>query len=322
MPIISIFFLVLACFAFPASALYTYEDYISNMEVDGENEIITVTLPIDRTRLQVWNSDWSVIARENGSSISFSVAELATYHFGIYPMYGDALSVSDLPNGSSLTFSYSISDSAPGYQTPSSFGEFTYYNAAGVELRNDRVNGPTQAISDTYSFTFTLNKPDTADNCAFSLHIGNFMPYYSGRVTLVVKEVKMGISISALYRQQQLTGKTNKLLDEVNRQLEEQGKTMNDILNGTPEQNESANNAAGVLGDKGEQLGNLAGDIQPNKPNLDSVSTNVSDIVPSTGVSFLTSAISPFANNELVIKLLVIVATLILVSYVLFGKRG
>lgn len=139
-------------------------------------------------------------------------------------------------------------------------------------------------------------------------------------ITVKTSSVKVMIPITDDLLDLAQSEKTQKMLNEINNQLAEQGKTMDDLLNGTPEQNEIAGNISDALTDKGEQLGGLIDDMQTEKPNLDSV--DVDKIIPSTGITTLSSAISPIAENPLVIKILVMVGTLLLVSYVLFGKKG
>lgn len=95
---------------------------------------------------------------------------------------------------------------------------------------------------------------------------------------------------------------------------------LGEFINGSDEMNETADNSSNELTDKGNELGSLADDMQAIKPNTDSV--DVGSIVPSNGINLLSASISPFSSNPLVIQLLVMVGTLMLVSYVLFGKRG
>lgn len=310
-----------------------YNDYVSNVMVDGDNDLVTVSFP---TSYAGW------VAYENlTDKVGEGAGEIQWFSFSTYNQWQifcnfptSRIDVSNIPNGTRVGFGVDLVIQRTTYMpTNQSFEEevnIVYLLKDGTTTSQSL--GSVTKTRYQYEFTyeisltttdFPLEIPNNADSMYLEIkirsHAGNVG---SWTCKCTAQYFDMEMKISSLYRQQQLTGKTNKLLDEVNRQLEEQGRTMNDILNGTPEQNESANNSAGILGDKGDQLGDLADSIQPDKPDLDGVNTNVGDLVPSTGLSALSSAISPIANNDLVIKVLVMVATLILVSYVLFGKRG
>ena len=328
---------ILAC---PALAEpLDYRDYEKYVTVDGDKDLVTLEFPFEDWADWIFASS-ELYYQERGKGISPFFFEnwmsyYTDYHFLIAPFGDSTLGWGEIP----VPQRYLSLNNIPADATWSAHlktwirDEYLRLTLTSCFARSWMVDGDKAVI---YQEIAPVSIEEV-DACEFDIYYSSNMssgydgwfPQFlfsfetgSSNVSFDLISFEITMSISSLYRLQQQTGETNALLDEVNKQLAEQGKTMNDILNGTPEQNESANNAAGILGDKGEQLGGLANAIQPDKPNLDSVNTNVGDLVPSAGVNALTSAISPIANNDLVIKVLVMVATLILVSYVLFGKRG
>ena len=74
------------------------------------------------------------------------------------------------------------------------------------------------------------------------------------------------------------------------------------------------------MGDSGDKLGDLGDDMQTSKPSTEDVDLN--GITPNDGLNDITVSLKPVITNDLVVKLMIMVATLMLVSYVLFGKKG
>lgn len=318
-----------------------YKDFISNIEVDGHNDIVTITIPSSQqywtiqdmtagTPSQRFDQGWLDF---EGDPIDPNDPE-GNYHkyvIQLHPFNG-RLNLDDIPNNTVYSTGFRFQYGGPGFENPYVSCNEHYYDLGGHWLGQVQNNVgwssfPNEAIFETSGKidkdgTYQGGSTGSAGSVDLFLQLYNFSPISSSPIYFQAHNFTMTFTISSLYELQQTQEKTNQLLEAVEDKLDQNGQKLDDILNGTPEQNESANNAAGVLGNKGEQLGDLAGDIQPDKPDLDSVDTNVDMLVPSAGLSFLSSSISPIANNELVIKILVMVATLILVSYVMFGKKG
>lgn len=337
--------LLVACFGSPivvSAAGVDYKDYISNIEVDGHNDIVTITIPANE---QYWiyqdeTAGTPPIKSEQGwldftgtpMDESDPLGDYHIYTIQLHPFNG-RLNLDDIPNNTKYSTGFKFHYNwGSGYETPYVSCNEQYYSSSGHwlgQIQNNvgRVPFDNNAVYETSGILdkdgpFSNGVTTPAGSVDLFLQLYEFSPLNGSHLYFEAQDFTMTFTISSLYELQQTQEKTNELLEAVEVKLEANGQKLDDIINGTPEQNESANNAADVLGNKGEQLGNLAGDIQPDKPDLDSVDTNVDKLVPSVGLTTLTGAISPIANNELVIKILVMVATLILVSYVLFGKKG
>ena len=340
MPFVSLVFVLMSLFVVPASAeALNYRDYEVSVTVDGNNDIVTLGFPYEQ-----W-IDWVLRPFSGGSEIATGQGD---YFQGEFPWMDnyDKFYLMIAPFGGA-TFSNVVSPYDGFYLSTDNIPSDAKWSAGLVILADDEANtmssihftsrswvvdGSTASIFEYGSSTSLTQLENYHYDVTFSGDVctdsGGWFPQFlfhfsadSSIFWCALTSFEVTMSINSYYRVLDEMGYDDQI-DELRQELEQQNIKLDSVINGTPEQNESANNAAGVLGDKGEQLGNLAGAIQPDKPNLDSVNTNVSDLVPSTGLNSLTSAISPIANNELVIKILVMVATLILVSYVLFGKRG
>ena len=339
-PLVTAVMVLVCCISFPASAeALNYRDYEVSVTVDGNNDIVTLGFPYEQWADWLFaDEDLEYVQSGSGSSFYLDSPKAfrtsmfyivcapfggATFKTEMATVPGHYLSLDNLPSDAKWNMRLEIRlDDEESEIVPAYFGIRSWVVDGDSSFFYEFVPGSSITEIDTGVYDVVLSGDVVTDYDGWFPQV--FLKYRDDRRTPVIFSLHsfdITMSINSYHRVLEDMGYTEQI-DELRQELEQQNIKLDSVINGTPEQNESANNAAGVLGDKGEQLGNLAGAIQPDKPNLDSVNTNVSDLVPSTGLNSLTSAISPIANNELVIKILVMVATLILVSYVLFGKRG
>lgn len=329
---------LLACPAFAEGI--NYRDYETRVDVDGDNDLVTISIPVDWCEGALVYGTGTLFRQWHGSTFSWdftdSVMEYDKLRVYIAPFgtafagweydYADGryLSTNNIPSGATFKVDFAIklesSDGDISFKS-SDFRSYSVDNSYASFITSSRQSpNPTIDSNNWLNFSFEGDIPTDSDGWFPFMNVYMNGQTSGGIFYFELRSFEIQLSINALYRLNETTQENNALLREVERQLEEQGKTMNDILNGTPEQNEAADDAAGILGNKGDQLGGLVDDIQTEKPNLDSV--DVDKIIPSAGINTLSGAISPIAENPLVIKILVMVGTLLLVSYVLFGKKG
>lgn len=244
--------------AVPAlAANLDYTDYISDMYVDGDNDVVKVDLPFDNAYSVVVEYDTvnpagSPIASGSGGSISWNATADMFYYIDTYPLGpalagGDKLDLTNIPNGSVLTVSFSCDlMAASGYGTPH-HDVWIYYCDA-----SNNVVGSTQNTAGTFPpgdksavVSFTLDKPSGAVSLYFCVQVDDLQPNYSGKYTFTLESVDLELSISALYLQQIQSGKTNELLEKVNEQLQEQGQTLDDVLSQQQQTNDKLDDIIG-----------------------------------------------------------------------------
>ena len=336
MPILSVLIVLTACLSFSVCAEdVNYRTYEVNSVTEGDYDIVTLEFDPSSVYFYAYRKNAVQPGYEGYWAGYGSVTvpmyknpyhpeldgENNSYAFRIYPGYGDNIFTANIPAGVEVSIKCELALS--GFD-PSPYEDWFVdnwpYIQSSIRYFDKDGNALGQHFTDDSPYDFdsnvvpSLSLPFANYNGQYTFSIRSQLDQFPCFNDAFLKGIDVTLSCKSYIVTLRIP--TSFRNDDSNKVWQDQ------IMNGTPEQNEAANNAAGVLGDKGEQLGNLAGDIQPEKPNLDSVNTNVGDLVPSTGVNTLTSAISPIANNDLVIKVLVMVATLILVSYVLFGKKG
>ena len=308
---------------FPVSAATHYEDLISNNVVVGEDNIITLSLPLDQFWTEIINHTTgerldSFTSSGNTPHVEFTLGDLWGVRFRY--MY---LSLEDIPDGAVFKYKVKVDSSTP----------VTANMQALIGLTTGDNQNYIQWLTSEYTpcilggiteNSVTLSKQGF-NTCFLDTYIGGIRstPDSDYRVAIDLLSMEVSFSIKSLVYMQQQSGKTNKLLDEVNKQLEEQGKTMDDILHGTPEQNEGVDESVGELEDSTDRL-EQAGDALSSvaKPNLGSINIGIGSLTSVNGVSALTAPLTILWDNSLLLDIVTLVVSISLLSWVFFGKKG
>lgn len=330
-PVLTAFVVIVSCVAAPVMAatvngktVIDYNDYVSNVEVDGDNDIVTVSLP---PYLYGYQSDDS-----NGKNFTQGVplgslvsnnrkAVTAALYFPGAGVTNTYLDITNIPDGSifSTTGKVWLETNTLG----SGFFEGTFYT--NIHYYDSNFNLISTETSTIYSmgdtngayvyelkWNFVMEKPDNAVYCitSFRFRINGF---YQGASADNVfwfdfDFPKLKMSISSMYRLQEQTGKTNELLQN--------------LIDGTPEQGEAVggavddmHNAAGELENMGDQLAGV------EKPNMDNVNVSWDAAVPYAAMMAFVAPLNALWENPTLLGMLTIVLTLVLISWVFFGKK-
>lgn len=316
---------------FPASAAYDYNDLITNIEVDGDNDIVTISIPEEAIRISLeYPSGYTTAVP---STLSLNASLIADHGYSLYVAafrYVSYLDVTNIPDETLVTFNYTISSSSTGanWIRPSEYTQIRYF-ANGSFIGKDTVKHNTGAgvqpgpFSGSFSYDMVMHKPDGAQEAFFRFALQDFSCYETTDFNFSVDSFTLTFSISSLYRLQEQTGKQNEILKAVEKKLEENGQKLDDIINGTPEQNEQIDNAVGEMQgavDRLEQVGDAMNSIE--RPDMSDIDISVDSLVPPTSLLAYTGPILSFWENDTLLAMVTIVCTLILVSWVFFGKKG
>ena len=102
--------LVLPC-AVPALASgYDYTDYITDIRVDGTNNIVTANFPVDNAYWKLYSYPQDEVLDRGGNPVTFLIDEtqnegdLGSYVITCNPMSGSPLDITNIPNGTFLNF--------------------------------------------------------------------------------------------------------------------------------------------------------------------------------------------------------------------------
>lgn len=335
-PVLTALVVIVSCVAVPARAAtstvngYTvidYNDYISDVKVDGDNDVVTVILPdnmYSMTRRDIFGSDYKE---------GISPWVLAVYYWidepisaGVFCPSGAVnkryLDLSNIPDGSIFTTTNRV-EIEPVADDPTGIFEIVYrsriaYYDADFKLIENQTSPAEELLyvpaewEYEMKYEVAIKKPDGAKYCMTYFYFDVLScPYndaYTSYIYYEFAKPKLQMSISSLYRLQEQTGKTNKLLE--------------DVINGTPEQGEAVggavdgmHDAAGELEDIGDQLAGV------DKPDADSIDVSLDSLVPYNAMLAYTAPIQVLWENPTLLGMLSIVIALVIVSWVFFGKK-
>lgn len=219
---------ILVCFAVPCFAAdIDYNDYIYNVELDGDNDIVSVSIPVSSLSSigwRVWDrtaSGQPLVAESYGSSFSYAYNPSKTYMMAVAPFSGDYLDLRDIPDGTTIVFSYSVIGAA--YSGDSGIQARVNANYYSSEYQNLKyVNGPLQGgqFLESNEVAYTLDKPDGTSFGRFGISFIDVTMLGSGTRTVTLDSVTFKFSIASLIRLQQETGRINKILTLIQDKLD------------------------------------------------------------------------------------------------------
>ena len=244
-PFVAAVSLLLFAVAFPAGAktvngriVLDYNDYVSNAVVDGDNDIVTVTFPEHLYGLTM--SDYYGYRAEVGQTVgditvsrTDSINETVGFYYpggGVTSTYLDA---SNIPDGSVISLNTNIWID-PNFDYTGENLSQTEVNVniyAAVEYMDADFNYLSDTSDDYVRYASVMSGGRTfTEKSAMVINKPSGTKYLNVHVRFTVVRVvegdlfrlyfsfngpKLNMSISSLYRQQEQTGKTNQLLDDI-----------------------------------------------------------------------------------------------------------
>jgi len=257
------FVLLLCSFALPASAaVLDYNDYITNIQVDGDNDLVSVSFPIDGALFRLEDATTSTRYDYQGTSFTHYFDTTHRYRLFLYPIYPHSIDYSNIPNDTQTTIH--LTTSANGmYVDVGRLNVRCWFNMYGDHYSDGVLFSAPEFFDLYYSFNFTKPSGATSGNFYY-----DFDPLYVSNVngdsqefTITLKSFEMTFSISSLYRLQQQSGKTNVILKEVEKQLADQGKTLDEVLQQQQQTNDKLDGIQGGINDTNNKLETLPGQI-------------------------------------------------------------
>lgn len=237
----SLFFVFLLIIPVPISVSAVSYDYIElnpEIVVDGSNDNITLNLDVSK-----------VLFSMEGNTSNGSVTVPGNYAtwISVYPLGGydtgregpNVLDGFDIPSGTTFTMTFRLdfdTQLSPEGGDTVVFEPYLnlYSKVPDSWIRYDDQNaGHIGTVVPNFTTSAVVSVPYSKPNfepvyiCPW-VYIKTIYTEHPCKITAT--SCKMEFSISSLYRQQMLTGKTNKLLSEVNKQLEANGQKLEDIL--------------------------------------------------------------------------------------------
>lgn len=314
-PIVVSFCIIVSFLVYPAFAkVIDYNDYISNVSVNGDNDIVTVCLPAGHNN--VWYlkslSGGTTYKTVQGNSFD-SYAELPDIYKALYYPIDpqDLIDILYIPNGTMLNLSILIeADQWIGNNVSASF-EIQYYDQTGTNLIGSAIGSAASwdpNSGDKLSVSIALNKLDGA--CFIKIRVILSRCENTGSYTVTAQDLYFTMSISSMLRLQQETGRTNKLLEQVLDSLNQNsGGAAQDFQDSIVNQDQQLDQMAGIMD-------------SIDRPDAGSINVSIDDYVSPSDMQNVSSILSVLFQSDLLLSMLMILLTMSIAAYVLFGKRG
>ena len=233
---ISCIALLIAVLVLPASAAgIDYNDYVSDVVVDGDNDLVTVRIPASLAYMRIYDYTDKTELYEGYGGTHFVDAFIPYHEYGFqlypfgYPWGSDGgLDQSLIPDGTAITVDFDMNVNVIDELPMEASFYILYRDSNGVSVGSAEVVYEYNGTKKTFDTNITA--PDNASLIQYENDI-YFVPDTS-EGSFVIRDTVLTMSISSLLRQQQISGKTNKLLDEVNKQLKANGQQFDDFING------------------------------------------------------------------------------------------
>lgn len=248
------------------AALIDYNDYITNVSVDGDNDLVTITIPADMAYFRITKKNAVgeyKYAGDGFGSFDYKFETDVDYRIWYNPFsyIGDGLhglDLTDIPIGTEITtrFGFNV-DSWYMTDTPLLLCRYYYYEYKETPFLKQQIHKiGNSAEWDNLTDTYTTIDVKGANMLALTFEAQgfNFPSEYPAPLGVIAYDTVMTLKISSLLRLQQATGKTNQILKQVELQLAEQGKTLDDIR----DQNDT-------IIDQNDQI--INGQVKPETPD-------------------------------------------------------
>lgn len=318
---------------------FNYVDFISTYAIQDDDTVL-VTLQNIPYQLTVRNGSVPIASVDN-NSVTFHHSGKNTYQvvsliFASGPSNAfNGLSLSNIPQNSIFSVYYDIQTDFPKGVLKVSYSKpwgYVKYWTNPKESRNEFVQ-LEQNDSNIFSYQFITDTGYNPDvSISFTGSLDTTLEYAGpseGPVTISLEKATIKLQISQLQFQAIQDEKSQKLLDDINNNLDEikegQKKYNEEILYGDSLDDHNVNGPGGFnnkVDQQGEQAQNGMEEINKiPKPDADTAIPDIVAQVPADGMNFLSNIMAGITGFSIVNDYLLIVVGLFIVSFIMFGKK-
>lgn len=250
------------------------------------------------------------------SAMEISTDSDESFDIDIFPVTTYGLSLANLPVGSKLVFEIEVDESGivNGVGFHYVWKRTRYMDSSNKWLTNKLTDITTIALNtstevETFSLDYVIENIDGATALVPGIKFENYQAAAGDTLRLKVVSAYLEMEVSTEFWSQF--------------QAQQNGKLLNDMVNGTPEQNAAADEsveemeqASGKLDNLGDQLNSV------EKPNADDMNVSADKLLGGmAATSMLTAPILEIWKNPVALSILTVVVTIVLISWVFFGKK-
>lgn len=310
-------------------------EHVTDVVIDGNIKSVTFSFPDIKPLTNIWPQgqglakeffygDYSYLLPSGSFGLSSRTffGGVEAYVNNAAPLTG-IFDVSDIMPGAPITLTMSFrynfwfDPDHPEVSVTAGHGYFSY-DKDGKYL--GQYYGERRVIDFPYGgemgFVFSTNTDFTLPNDVYYI-----LPFTSlsftfaqlGADDYLSYEVtgqgfSMSTDINMIYEDSETGKQIAEKLDEIIDGPSDVTGDVDDIVGGTTDQKDKVNNLIGQMG-------------QMQKPNVNTIKPNLSAVVNPASSQMLAASVGNIVENPFVLSLLTITATILLVSFVLFGKK-
>lgn len=221
LPVFLVVVLVIGLCAFSASAaeslplnIFNYNDYVTNVEVFEDLDIVTVELPLSDTEWQLYTGDGNLHGHTFGSSSFYWYAiSDDTYSLYSYPNGShNRMGLTNIPSNTYCAVSFRV-ETDLAHIVNDITADIYYCDDDGNITRGVNANvTEDSSIDGVYVADFTLD-PQPGEACVmFRISFLGIQVYSEGMIEVELLQYRLDMRISTLYREGKLT---NEMLDKI-----------------------------------------------------------------------------------------------------------
>ena len=337
-PCMVCFMIVISSLTMPAQAAgadwtIDYNDYIEDLQIDGDTGIVTVHLPKEFYYIKLYEYFGSQIEGvdlwwgPSGKPINVSLSADTRYVVVFYSNPNKPFYLGNIPDGAKISVTVGVREAnGNAYETPNVRWLFKSWNSDHKWLADTYHTFEKESINGNVTASALLDKTvgsKTAYAGVFGIEFFNFVPLSYSRYYFEMLDFSFSFPVSSLTADKIMNDQNQKLMKDINTKLEKQGQTLDSILSGTPDMNDQVDSSVNNMQSSTDKLGQLGDSMKVEQPDVSGIKTDLGDLVDFDAVlAFVNPFMRIWDNNSLLFSFLTIVLTLVIVSWVMFGKKG
>lgn len=234
-PVLTCFMVVLSALVVSApkadAVVYDYNDYIQNITVDGDNDIVIVSFPLSVSISGYVSGVGTELFTKSNYERFYLPDEFLSSgtYIRFRPIGANRILTKNIPNGTLYRASIGMDmGGILAYDTPVVGVFFDYFGSSMLD--SELVSIGNYPVAD-FDILGTLDIPNGSESLRIEVNVKDLVVHDNTQeVYFYLDSFELQMTISSLYRLQQEVGETNEILEAVKAELIDQGTTLDSVL--------------------------------------------------------------------------------------------